>query len=40
MGWALAYISTTEMHTALWYRNLQERDNFEVLVVYDRIILK
>jgi len=39
MGWALACIGTTEMHTGLWYRNLQERDNFEVLVVYDRIIL-
>jgi hypothetical protein len=40
MGWALACIGTTEMHTGLWRRNLKEKDHFEVLVVYDRIILK
>ena len=36
----MAFIATTEMHTGLWCRNLKERDHFEVLVVYDRIILK
>jgi hypothetical protein len=40
MGWVLVCVATTETHTGLWCRNLKERDHFEVLVVYDRIILK
>jgi len=39
MDSALACTGTNETHTGLWCRNLKERDHFEVLVLYDRIIL-
>jgi hypothetical protein len=33
-------MGTTEIHTGLWCRNLKEREHFEIIVVYHRIILK